>query len=55
MKELNNNELMNVEGGALNASILNAFARTVSIFLELGRSLGSAIRRAVTKTTCPVA
>ena len=55
MKELSNKELMNVEGGArFTASLLNAASRAITTLLELGRSLGSAIRRTVNGSICPV-
>lgn len=54
MKELNNKELMKIEGGAswLTASFLNSAARAVETVLEIGRSLGSAIRRMVSGKYC---
>lgn len=56
MKELNNKELMNIEGGAnwLTASFFNAAARTVETILGVGRSLGSAIRRLVNGKICSI-
>lgn len=55
MRELNNKELMSVEGGAgITAAFLNAASRAVSTLMELGRSLGTAIRRAVNGSVCPV-
>ena len=55
MVELNNNELMNIEGGAgLTASFLNAISRAISTIAELGRNLGSAIRRTVSGKTCSI-
>ena len=55
MRELNNKELMNVEGGAgLTASFLNAASRAISTLMELGRNLGSAIRRTINGSVCPV-
>ena len=53
MIELNNQELMNVEGGAgLTASFLNAISRTISTLMEVGRNLGSALRRTISGNTC---
>ena len=56
MRELNNKELMNIEGGAnwLTASFINAAARTIETVLDVGRSLGSAIRRAFSGKICSV-
>ena len=46
MKVLTNNELKEIQGG-LNwtASLVSSLARGINSILELGRSLGSAIRR----------
>ena len=56
MTELQNKELLNINGGAnwYSASFLNAIARTMSTLLELGRSLGTSIRRAINGTICPI-
>ncbi len=55
MKELNNDELMNIDGGAtgFTASLLNAASRAISTLMELGRNLGSAIRRTINGSVCP--
>jgi len=53
MVELNNQELMNIEGGAgLTATFLNAISRTISTLMEVGRNLGSAIRRTISGNIC---
>ena len=54
MKELNKEELLNVNGGAslLTASFLNAASRIISTILELGRSLGTSIIRSTTGRYC---
>lgn len=52
MIKLNKEELLNVDGGAITASLINSFARAGSLLLELGRSLGSAIRRLYSGKTC---
>ena len=55
MKELNNKELMNIEGGgSVTATFLNSVSRAISTILDLGRSLGSAIRRTVNNSICPL-
>ena len=52
--ELNNKELMNIEGGAgFSATLLNAASRAISTLMELGRNLGSAIRRTISGSICP--
>ncbi len=55
MKELQANELLDVKGGAgLNATFLAALVRGVNSFLDVGRSLGSAIRRTIEGNVCPL-
>ena len=50
--ELTNRELKNIKGGALSAAFLNALARASATILDIGRSIGSSIRRAFTKNFC---
>jgi len=50
--KLNNNELINISGGSWTAAYLNAAARAVNTILELGRTIGSSIRRAITRSFC---
>lgn len=53
MKELNKKELMKIEGGfSLSGSIINAFTSAVKTIVDLGRSLGSSIRRISTNNLC---
>lgn len=52
MKEINKEELTKINGGGFSASLVNAISRAGSLLLELGRSVGSAIRRYVTNTLC---
>lgn len=54
MVEINYERLEKINGGAINGTLINAFARGVNSLLELGRSLGSAIRRAMDGKICPV-
>lgn len=57
MIELNNKELMNIEGGAVNwltAAFFNAAARAMDTVMNVGRSLGSAIRRAFSGKVCSI-
>lgn len=49
---LKNNELYEIKGGALSASLLNAFSRAISTILELGRTVGSAIRSIYSGNFC---
>lgn len=55
MKELSKKELLEVEGGtSINSTLLTALVKGATIFLELGRSLGSAIRRTFNKKSCSI-
>ena len=47
-------ELYKINGGGLtiNATLINAFARAISTVLDLGRTVGSAIRRLTSKNYC---
>lgn len=46
MKELTNKELKEIRGGInWTASLISSLAKGINSILELGRSLGSAIRR----------
>lgn len=53
---LNKEELLSISGGAVkwNATFFNALARCAETLLDLGRSLGSAIRRIGSNNLCPV-
>lgn len=50
--KLKNNELINISGGGWTAAYLNAAARAINTILELGRTVGSALRRAITRRYC---
>lgn len=47
-------ELYDITGGALafNSSVLNAIVAGAKIVLEIGRSLGSALKRSTSGNTC---
>lgn len=52
MIELKNEQLNTIKGGAISGSLINAFVRGIEAILDLGRSLGSAIRRIQSKSIC---
>lgn len=53
MKKLDNKELYNIVGGVkFSASLLSSIVKGVNIILELGRSVGTAIRRIQTGKLC---
>lgn len=55
MYKLNNEELLCICGGlSVTGTIINAFIRGINAFLDLGRSLGNAIRRIGSKKICPL-
>ena len=55
MHILDKNELLKIEGGiSISGTLINSFARGINALLELGRSLGSAIRRVVGRNLCPL-
>ena len=45
-------ELINVKGGSVSGTIINGIIRAFTTALELGRSLGSALRRSKDKAMC---
>ncbi len=49
-------EMYDINGGAtaITSAMINAISKAVSVIYDLGKSTGSAIRRFVTKTYCPV-
>lgn len=49
---LSKNELLSIEGGAISAAYLTAIVRGVNALLDLGRSLGTAIRRVIAGSIC---
>ena len=51
---LNDNELKSINGGSITATFLNAIVKGLSLLIELGKSLGSSIRRITSGTTCKI-
>lgn len=53
---LKTEELYEIQGGAIsiNATFLNSFARCIEAILDLGRTVGSAIRHVKSKNICPL-
>ena len=47
-------ELMNIYGGQdiINTTVVNALVRLINTALELGRTLGTIIKRATSKNAC---
>lgn len=53
--KLDKKELIEIYGGAssISGTMINAFVKAIDILLEVGRSLGSAIRRVGDGRSCP--
>lgn len=48
-------ELVNIYGGVnISGSLISAFTRGITVLLDLGRSLGSSIRRVTRGRLCPL-
>ena len=45
-------EMINVIGGSVSGTLVNALVRVVNAALEVGRSLGSSIRRISSNNLC---
>lgn len=56
MRELQKQELLEISGGAswFSASFINAAARAMETLMDIGRSLGTAIRRTINGKYCSI-
>ena len=54
MRELSNNELVCINGGGISGTLISSITRGINTILDLGRSLGSAIRRIGSRNICPL-
>lgn len=55
MKKLNNDEMLKIVGGStLSSTLISALTRAGNIIIDIGRSLGSAIRRIYEGSSCPL-
>lgn len=52
--KLTKQEMIQVKGGGISYSLINAITKAITAIYELGKSTGSAIRRAIKKTYCPI-
>lgn len=53
--KLTNKELKNINGGAaVSGSVISGVVRGVNTFLDLGRTLGSSLRRLGNGSICPI-
>lgn len=50
---MNDIEMCKINGGGnINGTVLNALSRFINTILELGRSIGSSLRRGTSKNYC---
>lgn len=54
MTRLNDYELKNITGGSLSGTIISAIIRGVGVFVDVGRAIGTAVRRICSNKVCPV-
>ncbi len=52
--ELTNNELKKIVGGNITGTLLNSIIKGMTTIIDLGRSLGTAIRRIKSNSFCKV-
>lgn len=52
IKELDRDEMVQVNGGSISSSVINAIANVINIVLELGEKTGSSIRRMISGDIC---
>lgn len=45
MKIIEKNQLIDIKGGAISAAYITALIRGLTIIIDLGKSLGTALRR----------
>ena len=56
MKNLNKNELLEVSGGAstVSGALITSIIKGINSIFDLGKSLGTAIRRIMGNNICPL-
>ena len=54
MKNLNKEELLNIEGGSISGTLISSITRGINTVLDMGRALGNAIRRIGSNNICPL-
>lgn len=52
--KLTEKELLTINGGAVSAVLINAIVKGISLLIDLGKSLGSTIRRISENKTCEI-
>ncbi len=51
---LSNEELISVRGGGITASLFSSLSRFIETIYNIGQSVGSSIRRAITGRSCKI-
>lgn len=54
VRELKEKEMMEIDGGTLTSSFINAIANIVNIIFDIGKETGSAIRRLTMGNYCSI-
>ncbi len=54
MIELENTELLKINGGGISGTLINAITGAGKFIFNIGHSIGSSIRRMVSGNYCPV-
>lgn len=49
---MTDNELKEIKGGSISATLINSIARGINAFYDLGKAFGSAIRYAISGKKC---
>lgn len=52
--KLENYKLVEITGGAWNASVINAVVRLIGSLVDIGRMIGSSLRRAISGQYCQI-
>ena len=52
--KLNKQQMQNITGGGVSYSLINAITKAITAIYDLGKSTGSAIRRIIKKSYCPI-
>ncbi len=54
VRELKENEMVNIAGGSLTSSFINAITKVVNTLYDIGEATGSAIRRLTSGKYCRI-
>lgn len=53
MELLSKKEMLQIEGGGLTATLINALSKGFGVFFDIGKNIGSSIRRIKDDAICP--